>query len=260
MTYGIIALIVVGAGLTAGVLSWFARRLIPLETLRRHRDVGSAVFLQLGVIFAVLLAFVINDVWGEYNVAAQAINHECGSLHGAAILADTLPSPLREDLERGLRVYVADVIGMEWPSMAHRRVSRPTREALQAVWTAIARASPGDARTQSVSATIMQLLARAHQDRETRLFEMTLGVPALLWCMLLFFAALLTGFIVALGIESAWSQVLFVALFAGAITLALMTVRVLDFPFEGPVRLQATDFQQTLHRIDLLIAAGSVAR
>jgi hypothetical protein len=64
-------------------------------TLRRYHEVGYAVFLQLGVIFAVLLAFVFNNVWSDYNVAAQAIDSECPSLHGIAILSDRLPSPAR---------------------------------------------------------------------------------------------------------------------------------------------------------------------
>ena len=78
MTYPAVALIALGSGLIAGALSWTTRKLVRIEALRRHHEIGSAVFLQLGVVFAVLLAFVFSEVWSEYNTAANAINEECG--------------------------------------------------------------------------------------------------------------------------------------------------------------------------------------
>ncbi|MBV8578814.1 MAG: hypothetical protein JOZ58_27740, partial [Acetobacteraceae bacterium] len=97
MTYSSVLLIVLGAGLIAGALSWTTRKFVRIEALRRHHEIGSAVFLQLGVVFAVLLAFVFSEVWSEYNTAASAINKECGNLHGTAILAAGL-APTERDL------------------------------------------------------------------------------------------------------------------------------------------------------------------
>src|SRR4051812_13443100 len=87
MSYPAVALIVFGSGLIAGALSWTTRKLVQIDAPRRHHEIGSAVFLQLGVVFAVLLAFVFSEVWSEYNTAANAINQECANLHGAAMLA-----------------------------------------------------------------------------------------------------------------------------------------------------------------------------
>src|SRR4029077_19234369 len=48
-----------------------------LNDSEHYHEVGYAVFLQLGVIFAVLLAFVFNGVWSDYNTASRAIDSEC---------------------------------------------------------------------------------------------------------------------------------------------------------------------------------------
>src|SRR4029077_11155868 len=90
--------------------------------------------LQLGVIFAVLLAFVFNNVWSDYNVASQAINSECASLHGIAILSDRLPSPARGAILNELHAYLTTVLDREWPDMQRRNKSRTAAARFQLLW------------------------------------------------------------------------------------------------------------------------------
>ena len=70
MSYTELVGLVLGAGLVAAVTCALLHRIVHRDTFRRYHEVGYAVFLQLGVIFAVLLAFVFNNVWSDYNVAA----------------------------------------------------------------------------------------------------------------------------------------------------------------------------------------------
>ena len=86
MSYTELGGLVLGAGLVAAFTCALLHRIVHHDTFRRDHEVGYAVFLQLGVIFAVLLAFVFNNVWSDYNVASRAIDSECASLHGIAIL------------------------------------------------------------------------------------------------------------------------------------------------------------------------------
>src|SRR5579875_433360 len=122
MSYAQAVLAVALSMLVSVVLSVVVHRLVRVETRRRHQEVGVAVFLQLGVLFAVLIAFVFNEAYGEYGEAQQAIDLECGALHAASMLASTLPAPqARELLELEAR-YLRDVIAHDWPEMrAHRQ-------------------------------------------------------------------------------------------------------------------------------------------
>ena len=88
MSYTELGGLVLGTGLVAASICALLHRILHRDTFRRSHEVGYAVFLQLGVIFAVLLAFVFNNVWSNYNIASQAIDSECASLHGIAILSD----------------------------------------------------------------------------------------------------------------------------------------------------------------------------
>src|SRR6201988_5396736 len=126
MTYAAAISIVLISGVVAALITGLLHRLIEFDLRRHHHDAGSVVFLQLGVVFAVLLAFVFNEVWSDYNVAAQAINSECAGLHGVAILSDRLPPVARDAILKDLRAYLTTVINQEWPDMRQRNESRVT--------------------------------------------------------------------------------------------------------------------------------------
>lgn len=260
MSYWTMALVVLSAATVAGSLAWMVRRAVPIDALRRHHEMGAAVFLQLGVVFAVLLAFVFNEAWSEYNSAAAAINLECGSLHGAAILADSLPEPAREQMERAIHDYITMVITVEWKAMAMRQGSRPAYGTFENMLTTAARLSSATEPASAVKPQIISALTQAHQERETRLFEITQGIPGLIWALLSLFSLVLIGFLFAFGIDYIASQIAFVAVFAAMLSLALLTVSLLDYPFEGPLRIPPSDFQATLAKVDRLIAADHTPR
>src|SRR5215469_6008045 len=106
MSYPELSGLVLGSGLLAALICTLLHWIVRHDRFRRYHEVGYAVFLQLGVIFAVLLAFVFNNVWSEYNVASQAIDSECASLHGIAIISDRLPSSARGTILRDLHAYL----------------------------------------------------------------------------------------------------------------------------------------------------------
>src|ERR1700761_2215036 len=112
-----IAIVLACAGLT-GVLSYLVGRLVTVDARRRHHEVGSQVFQLVGVLFAVILAFVFNEVWSQYNTAAQAISAECGALHGAAMLANALPGKKGRPVNEAILAYTHEVADAEWPTMA----------------------------------------------------------------------------------------------------------------------------------------------
>jgi hypothetical protein len=250
--YGELTAIVAGTGVLAGFLAGLTRRFVHLDVLRRHHEVGSAVFLQLGVVFAVLLAFVFSGVWGEYNNAAGAMHQECGALNGVVMLSTALPPADRQRMKTLLDGYAKDVVAEEFPTMRGRRVSASAEAAFQALWTGAAGLPAELAQDLAVRDSVLSLLVTAHQNREMRLFEMTSGLPGLIWLVLLSFVVVLVAFLLFFGVEYIVSQILFTGVFAASLVLTLLVVQSLDFPFEGVARLPPADFQATAGRIAAL--------
>ena len=255
MSYVELAGLVVGTGLAAALICALLHRIVHHDRFRRYHEVGYAVFLQLGVIFAVLLAFVFNNVWSEYNVASQAVDSECASLHGIAILSDRLPSPARTAILADLHAYLTTVLDREWPDMQQRNESRAASDRFQLLWQTVETAVTDPADNQ-IRGQLLNLLAAAHQNRETRLFQMTQGVPGLVWSLLIIFAAGLVGCMLVFAAEASLSKAVLVGVFTSSLTLARLTVRMLDFPFESALQLSSRDFSETLEKVDRLIAAA----
>jgi hypothetical protein len=250
--YAELAAIVFGTGALAGLLAWLTRRFVHFEVLRRHHEVGSSVFLQLGVVFAVLLAFVFSGVWGEYNNAASAMNQECGALNGVIMLSTALPNADRRHMKGLLDDYAHAVIAEEFPAMLRRRASRSAEAAFQALWTGAAGLPAERAQDLAIRDSVLSLVATAHQNREIRLFEMASGLPALIWLVLMSFVVVLVTFLLFFGVEYIVSQMLFTGAFAAGLVLTLLVVQSLDFPFEGVARLPPANFQATESRIAAL--------
>lgn len=257
MTYLAATLVVLLSAGAAALGSHLVSRFVSLEARRRHYEVGSVVFLQLGVVYAVLLAFVFSEVWGEYNVASQAISAECGALHGSAMLAHDLADGTGVPLDRAVAAYVTAVIATEWPLMAQRQASSEALRDFEAMLDRAAKLTPARPQDAAVQAQILSLLAGAHAQRESRLFQMTQGLPILLWALLIFYTAVLAGFVLFAGIEVRASHILLSALFAGCTVLILVVIQMLNYPFEGALALQPTDFQGTLEKVSRLVGGAA---
>lgn len=255
MSYLDVIGIVIGSGVITGTLSFLARRFVRLEVLHRHHEIGSAVFLQIGVIFAVLLAFVFSEVWNQYNTAANAIDRECGNLRGAAILATALPAPMRQQVIGGIQRYSHAIIDSEWPAMKTGNASDDATKAFKDLWVYVVTLDPHEPGVATIRDQILPLLSDAHQNRATRIFEMVHKVPGMLWALLITLTAVLVGFLLCFGIDFVISQVLFTAVFTSATSFVLVVVYLLDFPFEGALRMPPSDFEMTLHAISWLTAS-----
>ena len=82
------------------------------------------------------------------------------------------------------------------------------------------------------------------------------GVPGLIWTLLITFASGLIGCMLIFAAEASIPKAILVGVFTSSLTLALLTVRVLDFPFESALQLPSRDFNETLERVDHLIGVA----
>jgi len=256
MSYTAALLIILFIAIATAAATVSARRALGLDIRRQHHEVGNPVYLQIGVVFAVLLAFVFNEVWGEYNVAAQAINGECGALHGTAILAQSLPDQQGLGLERAIQNYATVVINVEWATLERRGANPEAISAFEAVAEAAGRLNATRPAETAVQSQILSLVAQAHAFRETRAFQATRGLPVVIWLVLSAYALVLVLFVLFAGVESLAGHLIFTVSFAVSVALVLIVVRMLDYPFEGALAIGNDDFVKTLERVSALIGAG----
>src|SRR5450830_68548 len=116
----------------AGLL--IVRKLYPHNKCKLHNDIAGFIFATLGVIYAVLLAFIVVIVWQDFDKAQDVTVTEANCI--AALYRDSTPFPpaFRAELKSGLTIYVKDIINEEWQMMAKGKRSASVQEAQAALW------------------------------------------------------------------------------------------------------------------------------
>src|SRR5437868_4939568 len=142
--------------------------------------------------------------------------------------------------------------------MQRRKESQAADAKFQLLWQTVETVNPSPADNQ-IRGQLLSLLAAAHQSRETRLFQMTQSVPGLVWSLLIIFASALIGCMLVFAAEASISKAVLVGVFTSSLTLAPLTLYLLDFPFESALELSSRDFNDTLEKVDQLIAAAKPA-
>ena len=247
MTYADFILIVALSAAASIGLSLAVHRLVHIDTRKRHQDVGTMVFLQLGVLFAVLLAFVFSEAYSEYGAAQQAIDLECAALHAAAMMESTLPAPEAQTLLALEGNYIRDVIRSDWREMRlNRRGSHKAVMALTTLVQEAARLPVADAADGPVKIQLLSLLTTAHAQREVRLYQARNGLPPILWTVLILFGLVLMVFVAFSGVENYLWLTLFGVTFAVCVSAILALVGLLNYPFEGAIALSSADFADRL--------------
>ncbi|ACK52255.1 conserved hypothetical protein [Methylocella silvestris BL2] len=260
MSYAVAISIVLAAALLAAVVTAIIQRWIDFDVRRQHHEVGSVVFLQLGVVFAVLLAFVFSGTWNEYNDAAQAANLEAGALHGAALLAATLPAADAAAILSAEQSYLQTVVSDEYPVVAKTRgEDTGSDQKLQMLIKAALNVRTTDPDQHDTKNAILSLLTQAHTQRGIRIYEGGSGVPIALWCVLIGLALVLALSVSFSALQYASTAVAVAACFSAGIASILIVARLLDYPFEGALAQPPNDFVNLGGKVSALLNATSAA-
>jgi hypothetical protein len=244
--------IVVVCTLLAAAASLFVHRTVHIELRRKHNEIGTAVFLQLGVIFAVLLAFVFSEVWSQYNDAGEAVEMECSALQGAAVLASALPERLGAPILAAERSYIQSVIQDEWPVMfKHRGEDPAVASKLTQIIQAVARMQPDGPADMGTRQQLLSFLEQANTHRAERIYQIGSGVPSLLWALLIGFGVVLAAFVTMAGVDNGGALISFSMTFTAAVAAILVLIHLLDYPFEGALALAPGPFILALKKVAL---------
>jgi hypothetical protein len=252
--------VVAGASAVSFVGLLAFRAVISMDELRASSgEVGN--YLQtIGGIYAVLLAFVVYAVWGQFNDARSTADREAAALVDLHRTASGLPPASRVEIQRGLREYVDAVLGEEWEAMARNDEKTIERigEILDRVWIAIHRCQPASECQHTVYGEILSRFNSLTDLRTSRLTSSRTRIPAVMRMLLYTGGVLTTGSMYLLSIEKLWIHGLVTAALGGAVAHILYLIRDLDEPFAGnlqvakaPYERARRSFERATHLVDV---------
>lgn len=234
----LLALLVTGLTVGASVAGLLAvRRSVEWSALEPHREVAGYVFAVIGVVYAVLLAFVVIAVWEEFEDAKADANREAAAVwllfQNARMLGDDAGAARVAAVE-----YAVSVVDDEWPAMTHHQREAPeTDRALDALWRAFSVAGASGTADDVFLDQAVERLHDASELRRTRVFNSREGLPGALWAVLLLGAAVCIAFTYLFAIENLGAQILMVGALAATIGLVFFLILSLELPFTGEMRV-----------------------
>jgi hypothetical protein len=250
----VMLLVAVAIAVLAGLALVAAHRRYARWTrvLEGTEDIEGIYITVLGSIYAIFLAFMVFVVWTRFDAATQDVEHESAVLVDLYRAVQILPEPHEDELEKDLRAYAASVVQEEWPQMVDGKPSEQTPKHINQLWDDLAwLTAPGSAwADNAITAHILDQTGELARIRQCRLLHARLGIPTLLWWVLIGGAVLVAGFSVVFGAESFAAHSLKSGMIIALITMMLFAIYALNHPFSGAVCVSPEPLSDTVHSFD----------
>jgi ABC-type multidrug transport system fused ATPase/permease subunit len=242
----ILGILIVGSAVilsVAGLL--IVRMFVPQYKLKLHNDIAGPIFATLGVVYAVLLAFVVVIVWQNFDRSNSDVQDEANCLVDMYRDAEAFPSDFRNGIRALVEEYAQAVVNDEWRSMERGESSPLVRDVLKNMWSSYSGYEPKTEAEKTFYAESVRKMNELGELRRMRLMDSRTGVHSLLWFVLIVGAIVTITFTFFFGSENLTAQVIMALLLAVLISLILFTILAMDFPFTGSVSISPEPFKQT---------------
>jgi len=135
---------IVGLSVLAALLGFaLVERRCARGMRQQHNDVAGFIYAVLGVIYAVLLAYVVIVVWQDFSAADLTTQQEANQVADLYGLADQLPAPYDARVRELARAYARSVIDDEWPLLDRGQASPRTTELVRELGRTLRVVEPG---------------------------------------------------------------------------------------------------------------------
>ena len=217
-----------------------------LQKFKLHNDVAGFIFATLGVIYAVILAFLVIVTWQSYDEAEKNVTREANYI--ASIYRDTrpLPTSFRNELKEDLINYVNTIINDEWKIMSRGERSPKVQQAQDEIWRLFSSYTPKNETQKIFFAESVKKLNDSCEMRRMRLLKANSGIHPILYFVLIVGGIITVAFTLFFGAENFVPQLIMTSMLAAMIAIALFTVITLDYPFMGDISVNADIFKNVL--------------
>ncbi len=237
-------IVVVGGFLAISLILGNFVVVVPARVRQEHNELAGFILAVVGVIYAVLIAFVAVGVWERFNQAEERTYKEATDL--TIVYRDAGSFSNGPGLRAALRDYVRDLIEDEWPLMQRGDRSISARLLIESVDRDVRNIKADTPERVAIQERMLEAMDGALEDRDARISEGATGINSVLWVTLIIGAFLTVGFTLLFGFKHTIMQQLMVGSLSVLIGLMLFLIVSLDFPFRGGVTVGPEAFENAL--------------
>lgn len=226
------------------------RRYFPEEVLRDNHEAGGFIFNAFGLIYAVLVAFVVFATWTEYDNSKKNVDRESIELTDIYNNSKALPEEFRQKANLLMKAYAEDVVYDEWKKLEDGLISDKADGSFRKMWEFYITIDVNKLKNEPAYRETLKHLNDALEHRRMRHFDANNNIPGIIWSVLLFGAfvnIIYTYFFFAKNINH---QLLMSSALTILNTLILYMIFLLDNPFRGYMKVDAKPFEYIIQLIN----------
>jgi hypothetical protein len=216
----------------------------PPERLSEHHEVPGFLMGVVGVLYSVVLGFLVGTVWTSFAAAQQTTDLEAGYVADAFNFASQLQPPQRPQLQRIIALYALAIRNENWAVQPRDHDDRTAALLYEAVHEAVQvppqTKNTGSAQileSNSLRSALIDTLRELGDARRLRVVQAEAWLPPGLIEALLLGAAFVMAFTFLFGVRSYPKQMFMTALLAGSIGLFFGLVIELSTPYSGSIHV-----------------------
>jgi len=244
----LILLVVIIPTAIAMAVQLLIRQWVGADQLAKNNEIAGFKFATVGVIYAVLLAFVVIAVWEKFSEAQSAVTEEAGAIAALHHFTEG-KEPETAAVHAALAQYLKAAIDDEWPAMGREAESPMTDHALEALYQAVIALNRAGSMGNASMSEIFRLVDEVTAARRVRLHLATGLVPNVIWIALFMGALLTVGFTLFFGSENPVAQISMTGVLSVLVTTGLVVILSIDHPFTGPVYIHPDALASVLAEI-----------
>lgn len=228
------------------VASWYVQPRIYRRRTEEQNDLLGFAFAVVGLMYGILLAFVVFAAWDEYSAAQRTVADEESAIVTLYRQSDTFPPAVGHAMRIRLHRYTAAVVMDEWPRLARGQNSPVAVVELSRLYRTFNAVEPHGERETAVyedSQSILTDLARA---RSERLAASGLSLPPIFFWVITFGAILTICFSMLFASERWPLHGVVVGMNAAMISSVLFLAFAINQPFSGLVRISQQPYVHAL--------------
>jgi hypothetical protein len=213
------------------------QRFIPVKIRHAHNDVVGFTIAVVGVVYAVLLAFIAVTAWETFRKSDNIVGAEANYVGDVFLNTIGLPDDLAHELRGHLNNYIDAVIEKEWPAQQAGRFEETTRQkgwdVLADFHRDIARFRPANAGEAVLQGQLLRSLSGLYDARRGRLLAAEEHVNAVVWWIIALGAMLTVSFTYLFGLPNFIMHAVITAMLAASLAFVVVLIVAHDYPFRG---------------------------
>lgn len=211
-----------------------------------EREGLNTLILLIGNIYAVMFAFVIFVIWGQFTDVENFIMRECNSLRDLLRFGEYLSPEADRSIQRAVDDYVRRALKSEWEALGERRRDKQAEKAFSVLVDAVVHIVPATPAQEVMHARLIEIARRTGEHRDDRIAKSLTQIPPTLIRLVDTMASALLLLVFVYPFHHWLAGLACFGLLALVLFLANLVMRDTDNPFNGIWNVSSKPFSDLL--------------